>query len=36
MEKAERILGYRADTPLEEVLDEVVPWIKEQIEAGTI
>jgi nucleoside-diphosphate-sugar epimerase len=35
-EKAERILGFKASTPLEDVLDEVIPWIRQQIEAGTI
>lgn len=35
-EKAERLLGYKATTSLDEVLDEVVPWIRQQIEAGTI
>ncbi len=29
--KAERILGFRAQTPLNEILDEVIPWIAEQI-----
>lgn len=35
-EKAERLLGFRATTSLEQVLDEVIPWIRGQIEAGTI
>ena len=35
-EKAERVLGFRATTPLGAVLDEVIPWIRQQIEAGTI
>ncbi|MGB8362717.1 MAG: NAD(P)-dependent oxidoreductase, partial [Acidimicrobiia bacterium] len=35
-EKAERILGFKATTPLEEVLEEVVPWISDQIDAGVI
>lgn len=35
-EKAERLLGFKATTSLDEVLDEVIPWIREQIEAGTI
>ena len=34
--KAERVLGYRATTPLSEVLDTVIPWIKQQIEFGNI
>jgi nucleoside-diphosphate-sugar epimerase len=35
-EKAERLLGFKATTPLSGVLDEVIPWIRQQIEAGTI
>lgn len=35
-EKAERVLGFKATTPLWDVLDEVVPWIAGQIDAGTI
>lgn len=35
-EKAERVLGFKAETSLDQVLDEVVPWIRSQIEAGTI
>jgi UDP-glucose 4-epimerase len=35
-EKASRLLGFYATTPLSEVLTEVVPWIAEQIELGTI
>lgn len=35
-EKAESILGFKAETSLDEVLDEVIPWIRRQIEAGTI
>lgn len=34
--KAERILGFRADTSLEAILDEVIPWIAEQITIGQI
>ena len=36
VEKAKRVLGYEATTSLEAVLDEVVPWIDEQIKLGTI
>ena len=36
MEKAENILGYVAGTDLDTVLDEVIPWIKTQIELGNI
>ena len=35
-EKAERILGFKATTTLDEVLDEVIPWIRQHVEAGTI
>lgn len=35
-DKAERILGFKASTSLPTVLDEVVPWIRSQIEAGMI
>jgi nucleoside-diphosphate-sugar epimerase len=35
-EKAARVLGFKATTPLADVLDEVIPWISQQIEAGTI
>lgn len=36
VEKARRVLGYEATTPLSAVLDEVIPWIAEQIRLGTI
>jgi UDP-glucose 4-epimerase len=29
--KAERVLGFRAETQLSQILDEVIPWIGEQI-----
>jgi len=29
--KAEELLGYRAETSLEQTLDEVIPWIKKQV-----
>ena len=32
--KAERLLGFDATTALEEVLDEVIPWIRQQISEG--
>jgi len=35
-EKARRVLGFEATTPLAEILDEVVPWITRQIELGNI
>jgi UDP-glucose 4-epimerase len=34
--KARRVLGYEATTSLEEILDEVIPWIREQVDAGNI
>ena len=34
--KAERLLGYRAETTLSQILDEVIPWIKEQVHQETI
>jgi nucleoside-diphosphate-sugar epimerase len=34
--KAKRVLGYEATTPLEKILDEVIPWIQEQVTAGKI
>ena len=34
--KAERVLGFRAETSLEAMLDEVVPWITAEFEAGRL
>ena len=34
--KAKRVLGFEAKTTLEQALDEIIPWIKEQIEMGGI
>jgi nucleoside-diphosphate-sugar epimerase len=36
VEKAERLLGFRADTELKDMLSEVIPWIAEAIRKGTI
>lgn len=36
VDKAERLLGFRATTSLDEVLDEVIPWVARQVEAGAI
>jgi nucleoside-diphosphate-sugar epimerase len=36
VEKSRRLLGFEANTPLDEILDEVIPWIREQIDLGTI
>jgi UDP-glucose 4-epimerase len=35
-EKAARLLGFHASTSLDQILDEVIPWIAEQIEVGKI
>ncbi len=35
-EKAKRVLGFEATTSLDEMLDEVIPWIAEAIKSGTI
>jgi UDP-glucose 4-epimerase len=35
-EKAKRLLGYQATTPLSKILDEVVPWVAEQVRLGNI
>ncbi|TSC80425.1 MAG: NAD-dependent epimerase/dehydratase [Candidatus Peregrinibacteria bacterium Gr01-1014_25] len=35
-EKAARMLGFRATTTLDEMLDAVIPWIKEQVDRGTL
>jgi len=34
--KSKEVLGIECTTSLEEALDEVIPWIKEQIKLGTI
>ncbi len=34
--KSKRVLGYECKTTLSEMLDEVIPWIKEQLEHGNI
>ena len=34
--KAKRVLGYEATTTLDEMLDEVIPWIQQAIKDGTI
>lgn len=34
--KAKKMLGYEAKTTLDQMLDEVIPWIKEQIKLGGI
>lgn len=34
--KAARILSFHADTSLDQILDEVIPWIEQQILVGAI
>jgi UDP-glucose 4-epimerase len=34
--KAKRVLGFEATTSLDEMLDEVIPWIAREIKAGMI
>ncbi|GHV67800.1 NAD-dependent epimerase [Bacteroidia bacterium] len=36
VEKAKKVLGFEADTDLSTTLDEVIPWIKRQVELGNI
>jgi len=36
VDKAKDMLGIECTTPLETALDEVIPWIKEQVAKGTI
>jgi len=36
VEKARKVLGFEAKTTLDESLDEVIPWINEQIKLGGI
>ncbi len=34
--KARRVLGFEATTTLDQMLDEVIPWIREELAAGRI
>ncbi|MBO4293987.1 MAG: NAD(P)-dependent oxidoreductase [Alphaproteobacteria bacterium] len=36
VEKAKRLLGFEATTDLSTILDEVIPWVKNQVEMGNI
>jgi nucleoside-diphosphate-sugar epimerase len=36
VEKAERLLGFRAATPLSDILENVIPWVRQQVEYGNI
>ena len=35
-DKAREVLGFEATTPLDEILDEVIPWIARAVEDGSI
>jgi UDP-glucose 4-epimerase len=34
--KAKRMLGFEATTTLDQMLDEVIPWIRDEMEAGAL
>ena len=34
--KAREVLGYEATTSLDQMLDEVIPWIRDEVEAGRL
>jgi nucleoside-diphosphate-sugar epimerase len=36
VEKASHLLGFRAETTLDQALDEIIPWIADQIKLGAI
>jgi UDP-glucose 4-epimerase len=36
VEKARRVLGFEARTTLDQMLDEVIPWIRAEVEAGQL
>ncbi len=36
VEKARNLLGFEANTSLDQILDEVIPWVERQLEAGVI
>ena len=36
VEKARRVLGFEATTPLELALEEIIPWVRDQIALGGI
>ncbi len=35
-EKAKRVLGFEATTSLDQILDDVIPWIRRAVDEGTI
>jgi len=36
VEKAKRLLGFQATTSLSEILDVVIPWVKQQVDFGNL
>jgi nucleoside-diphosphate-sugar epimerase len=36
VDKAKRVLGFEATTSLDDMLEEVIPWIRQAIDAGTL
>jgi nucleoside-diphosphate-sugar epimerase len=36
VEKAKKVLGYEATTTLDQMLDEVIPWLREQLALGNL
>jgi nucleoside-diphosphate-sugar epimerase len=36
VQKARRVLGFEATTTLDEMLDEVIPWIRAELDEGRI
>ena len=34
--KAKAILGFEATTPLDAMLDEVIAWVRDEMEAGVL
>jgi nucleoside-diphosphate-sugar epimerase len=36
VEKAKRVLGFEATTTLEDMLDEVIPWVRNALKEGII
>ena len=36
MSKARRLLGFECTTSLDRMLDEVIPWVQQQVIAGKI
>jgi nucleoside-diphosphate-sugar epimerase len=36
VDKARRLLGFEATTTLDEMLDEVVPWVVDAVDRGLL